>query len=90
MSHFLSNRNIAQACHRMHQLMNAGWPLEGKPGCRTSDGCGLMPPPACLEGESAVGVLVCHGCQHRPEPAKKQPGQEKANKYKNANLESTV
>ena len=34
MSHFLSNRNIAQACHRMHQLMNAGWPLEGKPGCR--------------------------------------------------------
>ena len=74
----------------MHHLMNAGWPLEGKPGFCISNGFGLMPPPAFLEGESAVGVLVCHRCQHRSEPAKKQPGQEEVIDSKNASLESTA
>ena len=50
----------------MHHVMNAGWPLEGKPGCRISDGFGLMPPPAFPEGESAAGVLVCHQGRKKP------------------------
>lgn len=75
MSHFLSNRNIAQLVIEMHHVMNAGWPLEGKPGCRISDGFGLMPPPA--EGES-----LQHPCL--------SPGQEEAIKYKNADADFAV